>query len=86
MKIINKGALIAMKGKKVKDLHTLIGKTILGGVMKVEPHYEESFTSVKEVVKVEECNKMIKTTFLVKSTHWRKDESNHKRNEVLKKT
>ena len=40
---------------------------------------------VKEVVKVEECNKMIKTPFSVKSTHWHKNESNCQMNEVMKK-
>lgn len=30
---INKGVWVAMKGKKVKILYTLIGKTILGGTM-----------------------------------------------------
>ena len=30
--------------------------------------------------------KMIKTSFSVKSTHWHKDESNCKMNEVMKKT
>ena len=59
---------------------------ILVEAMKVESRYEESFVSVKEVVKVEKQNKMIKTLFLVKSTHWHKEESNCKRNEVMKKT
>ena len=59
---------------------------ILFEAMKVESCYEESFVSVKEVVKVEKQNKMIKTLFLVKSTHWHKEESNFKRNEVMKKT
>ena len=59
---------------------------ILVEAMKVESRYEESFVSVKEVVKVEEQNKMIKTLFLVRSTHWHKEESNCKRNEVMKKT
>ena len=54
--------------------------------MKVEPSHEESFVSVKEVFKVEECNKMIKTSFSTKSTHWHEDGSICKRNEVLKKT
>ena len=84
---INKGGLVAMKGKKVKNLYTLIGKTILREAMKVESHYEEeSFASVKEVVKLEERNKMIKTPFLVKSTHLHKDESNCQRNEIMNKT
>ena len=83
---INKGGLVAMKGKKVKNLYTLIGKTILREAMKVESHYEESFASVKEVVKVEEHNKMIKTPLLVKSTHLHKNESNCQRNEVMNKT
>ena len=83
---INKGGLVAMKGKKVKNLYTLIGKTILGEAMKVKPHHEESFASVKEVVKVEEHNKMIKTLLLVKSTHLYKDESNFQMNEVMNKT
>ena len=30
---INKGVWVAMKGKKMKNLYTLIGKTILGGTM-----------------------------------------------------
>lgn len=38
---INKGALMAMKRKKEKNLYTLIGKTILDRAMKVEPHHEE---------------------------------------------
>ena len=59
---------------------------ILVEAMKVESRYEESFVSVKEVVKVEKQNKMIKTLFLVKSTHWHKEETNCKRNEVMKKT
>ena len=59
---------------------------ILVEAMKVESRYEESFVSVKEVVKVEKQNKMIKTLFLVRSTHWHKEESNCKRNEVMKKT
>ena len=83
---INKGGLVAMKGKKVKNLYTLIGKTILGEAMKVELHHEESFASVKEVVKVKEHNKMIKTPLLVKSTHLYKDESNFQMNEVMNKT
>ena len=83
---INKGGLVAMKGKKVKNLYTLIGKTILREAMKVELHHEESFASVKEVVKLEERNKMIKTPFLVKSTHLHKNESNCQRNEVMNKT
>ena len=52
----------------------------------MKPHHEEYFASDKEVIKVEECNKMIKTPFLVKSTHLHKDESNCKMNEVMKKT
>lgn len=30
---------------------------------------EESFVSIKELFKVEKCNKMIKTPFWTKSTH-----------------
>ena len=82
--IINKGALITKKWKKVKNLYILIEKTILGGSMKVELSHE-SFASVKEVFKVEKRNKLIKTSFSSKSTHWYKDENNCKRNEVMKK-
>ena len=82
---INKGVFIAMKEKKVKKLYTLIKKTILSGTMKVEPNHEKSFMSIKEVVKVEEYNEMIKTPFSAKTTHWYKDESNYKKNEVIKK-
>ena len=64
----------------------MIGKTILSGAMKVESSHEESFVSIKEVFKVEERNRMIKTSFSTKSTHWHKDESICKRNEVMKKT
>ena len=52
----------------------------------MESSHEESFASVKEVVKVEEHNKVIKTLFLVKSTHWHKDENNCQRNKIMKKT
>ena len=34
---VRRGALVAMKGEKVKNLYKLIGKTIVGGAMKVEP-------------------------------------------------
>ena len=83
---INKGTLVAMNGKKVKILYTLIGKTILSEAMKVEPSHKESFASVKEIVEVNEHNKMIKTQFSIKSTHWHKNKSNCKMNEVMKKT
>ena len=83
---INKGVFIAMKEKKVKKLYTLIKKTILSGTTKVEPNHEKSFMSIKGVVKVEEYNEMIKTPFPAKTTHWHKDESNYKKNEVIKKT
>ena len=33
---VRKGALVAMKGKKVKNMYKLIGKTVVGGAMKVE--------------------------------------------------
>lgn len=39
---INKGALIAMKRKRVKILYTLIRKTILGTTMKVKTCHEKS--------------------------------------------
>ena len=67
---INKGAFDKYKSEKMeeKKLYTLIKKTILGGAIKVESSHEESSTSVK-VVKIEESNKMIKTSFLAKSTH-----------------
>ena len=54
--------------------------------MKVEPSHKEYFASVKEVAKVEEHNKITKTLFFIKITHWHKNESNCKRNEVMKKT
>ena len=81
---INKDALTMTKGKKVKNLYILIEKTILGRAMKVELSHE-SFASVKKFFKVEKCNKLIKTPFSSKSTHWYKNESNCKRNEVMKK-
>ena len=52
----------------------------------MESSHEESFASVKEVVKVEEHNKVIKILFLVKSTYWHKDENNCQRNKIMKKT
>lgn len=65
---INKGAFDKYKSeKRGKKLYTLIEKTILGRAIIVESSYEESSASVK-VVKVEELNKMIKTSFLAKST------------------
>ena len=64
-----KGALIAMKRKRVKNLFTLIEKTILGGAMKVELPHEKFFTNIKEIVKAEERDKMITTRFLAKITH-----------------
>ena len=74
-----------MKRKNMKNLYTLIGKTALGA-MKVEPSHDEPFASVKEVAKVEECNKIIKTLFSTKSSHWHKDETNCKKYEVMKNT
>ena len=47
----------------MKNLYTLIGKTNLDEAVKVEPIHIESFVSVKEVVKVKEPKKMIKTLF-----------------------
>lgn len=44
---INKGALIAIKEKKVKNLYILIGNTILAKVTKVKSYYGEYFASVK---------------------------------------
>ena len=49
----------------------------------MKPHHEEYFSSDKEVIKVEECNKMIKTPFSTKGTQWHKDDTNCKRNEVI---
>ena len=50
----------------MKNLYTLIGKTNLDEAVKVEPIHIESFVSVKEVVKVKEPKKMIKTLFLLR--------------------
>lgn len=50
----------------MKNLYTLIGKTNLDEAVKVEPIHIESFASVKEVVKVKEPKKMIKTLFLLR--------------------
>ena len=83
--LINKGVLIVIKGKKMKNLYTLIRKIDIGRVMKVEPFHKGSFVGVNEVVKVEECEKMMMTLFLAKSTHWHKNESNCRRNEVIRK-
>ena len=46
-------------------------------------HHEEYFSSDKEVIKVEECNKMMKTPFSTKGAQWHKDDTNCKRNEVI---
>ena len=46
---INKGVFITMKGKKMKILYSLIDKTILGRIMKVESCHEESFVQVQKV-------------------------------------
>ena len=55
--------------------------------MKVEQCNKKYFASIKEVVEVDENDKMIKTLFSTKSTyHWHKNESNFKINEVMKKT
>ena len=72
--------MIVMKGKKMKNLYTLTGKSILSGTIKVKPHHE-SFASVEEVFKVKECNKRIMTSFSIKCTHWHMDKTNCKRNE-----
>lgn len=47
---INKGALIAMKKKKLEILYTLIRKTILGKVMKLESHEESSHQNYQDFV------------------------------------
>ena len=46
---INKCVLITMKGKKVNILYSLIDKTILGRIMKVESCHEEFFVQVQKV-------------------------------------
>ena len=48
---INKGALVAMKDQKVRNMYKLVGKTILGGAVMVEPHYEKFSSSSKEVTR-----------------------------------
>ena len=45
---VKRGAMIATS-EKVKNLYNLIGKTAVSGVVKVEPHQEESSFVVKEV-------------------------------------
>ena len=53
--------------------------------MKVKSYYEEYFVNVKYVVEVEEHNKIIQIPFSTKSTHWHKDETNCKSDEVWRR-
>ena len=49
---IRKSASFDMKGEIVKNLYKLIGKTVVGEVVKVEPCQERSSSVAKEVAKV----------------------------------
>ena len=53
--------------------------------MMAESCVEEFYVNAKKVVKIDECSKTMKTLFLAKSIHWHKNETNCKKNEVVKK-
>ena len=65
---VKRGAMIATS-EKVKNLYNLIGKTAVSGVVKVEPHQEESSFVVKEVAIVKTYNKMSVT---IEDKAWKK--------------
>ena len=66
---INKGTLIAMKGKRVKKFYALIKKTILSRAMKVNPSHEESFASVERNCQIRRAQQDDQNFVFVKSTH-----------------
>ena len=80
---INKGALVAMKSQKMRNLYKLVGKTILGKVLVVEPCHERFSSSFEEVIRVKGYNKMIKTPIAYEGCE-QKEEINCKRIEALK--
>ncbi|GMN61561.1 hypothetical protein TIFTF001_030643 [Ficus carica] len=49
---VKRGALLDMKGEKVKNLYKLIGKTVVGGAVRVEPCQERSSSVAQEVARV----------------------------------
>lgn len=55
---IDKGASIAMKGKNVKILDKLTGKTISSKIMTKKSSNDKSYISAKEVIRVEQYDKM----------------------------
>ncbi|GMN61559.1 hypothetical protein TIFTF001_030644 [Ficus carica] len=49
---VKRGASVAMKGEKVKNLYKLMGKTTVGGAVRVESCQERSSSVAQEVARV----------------------------------
>ena len=69
----------------MKNLYKLIGKTVVGGAVKVEQYQERSSSVVKEIARVKECNKLAVTTE-DKACRKKKSVSRVKFNESLNST
>ena len=69
---VRKDTLVVMKGEKVKNLYRLIGKIFVSRAVKVEPCQERSSSAVKEVARMNECNKLAVTT---EGKAWKKKKS-----------